>query len=249
MAEGVGFEPTVQLPVHGISSAAPSATRPPLPSGRREGSQRITHNRKFAIPQIWRRGEDLNPRGTCAPIRFRVGRLQPGSATPPRVVFTMLPDTCIRRRSPPSRNSKLTPSSIARRLGPARSTKPLDRRPQMIRLHVRVAHHQAPSVFQPPNSCTVRRSTPAITSRLANVCRQECHVTPSRPTQRPSPSPEAPPGPASRQPVMTLEASEGRPRNTTASPALSRSVPRSIRSRTNRPRRSAKTVNLALPGP
>src|SRR6185369_3422444 len=36
MAEGVGFEPTVQLPVHGISSAAPSATRPPLPSGRRE---------------------------------------------------------------------------------------------------------------------------------------------------------------------------------------------------------------------
>ena len=33
----------------------------------------------------WRRGEDLNPRGTFwAPIRFRVGRLQPGSATPPR---------------------------------------------------------------------------------------------------------------------------------------------------------------------
>src|SRR6202022_4442332 len=30
MAEGGGFEPTVQLPVHGISSAAPSATRPPL---------------------------------------------------------------------------------------------------------------------------------------------------------------------------------------------------------------------------
>src|SRR5262245_42186109 len=35
----------------------------------------------------WRRGEDLNPRGTFwAPIRFRVGRLQPGSATPPRVI-------------------------------------------------------------------------------------------------------------------------------------------------------------------
>ena len=32
----------------------------------------------------WRRGEDLNPRGTYAPIRFRVGRLQPGSATPPQ---------------------------------------------------------------------------------------------------------------------------------------------------------------------
>ena len=35
----------------------------------------------------WRRGEDLNPRGTCAPIRFRVGRLQPGSATPPHWFF------------------------------------------------------------------------------------------------------------------------------------------------------------------
>ena len=70
MAEGVGFEPTAQgLPAHGISSAAPSAARSPL------------HGR------IWRRGEDLNPRGTFwAPIRFRVGRLQPGSATPPRIV-------------------------------------------------------------------------------------------------------------------------------------------------------------------
>src|SRR4029434_6468398 len=40
----------------------------------------------------WRRGEDLNPRGTCAPIRFRVGRLQPGSATPPRNTFSILHD-------------------------------------------------------------------------------------------------------------------------------------------------------------
>src|SRR3970040_250174 len=36
------------------------------------------------LEKIWRRGEDLNPRGTYAPIRFRVGRLHPGSATPPR---------------------------------------------------------------------------------------------------------------------------------------------------------------------
>ena len=36
------------------------------------------------VGKIWRRGEDLNPRGTFwAPIRFRVGRLRPGSATPP----------------------------------------------------------------------------------------------------------------------------------------------------------------------
>ena len=79
MAEGVGFEPTVQLPVHGISSAAPSATRPPL-----RASPALLKVR------IWRRGEDLNPRGTCAPIRFRVGRLQPGSATPPRLMSRSL---------------------------------------------------------------------------------------------------------------------------------------------------------------
>jgi hypothetical protein len=42
------------------------------------------------VRSIWRRGEDLNPRGTCAPIRFRVGRLQPGSATPPRNSISML---------------------------------------------------------------------------------------------------------------------------------------------------------------
>ena len=37
----------------------------------------------------WRRGEDLNPRGTFwAPIRFRVGRLRPGSATPPRQCYS-----------------------------------------------------------------------------------------------------------------------------------------------------------------
>lgn len=44
------------------------------------------------VRSIWRRGEDLNPRGTCAPIRFRVGRLQPGSATPPRNVVSILHD-------------------------------------------------------------------------------------------------------------------------------------------------------------
>src|SRR5216117_3542164 len=91
MAEGVGFEPTVQLPVHGISSAAPSATRPPL---RNKGNLTVDipdpgapepcEGASRCRIKNWRRGEDLNPRGTCAPIRFRVGRLQPGSATPPR---------------------------------------------------------------------------------------------------------------------------------------------------------------------
>jgi hypothetical protein len=47
-----------------------------------------TFGRSVTPPEKeWRRGEDLNPRGTFwAPIRFRVGRLQPGSATPPRIV-------------------------------------------------------------------------------------------------------------------------------------------------------------------
>ena len=91
MAEGVGFEPTVQLPVHGISSAAPSATRPPLRTLRQSPHASTARpsgagalRRRLEVQIKWRRGEDLNPRGTCAPIRFRVGRLQPGSATPPR---------------------------------------------------------------------------------------------------------------------------------------------------------------------
>ena len=42
------------------------------------------HHDATLVRRKWRRGEDLNPRGTYAPIRFRVGRLQPGSATPPR---------------------------------------------------------------------------------------------------------------------------------------------------------------------
>ena len=45
----------------------------------------------------------MNPRGTCAPIRFRVGRLQPGSATPPRNTISILHDSAasklpVRRR-------------------------------------------------------------------------------------------------------------------------------------------------------
>jgi hypothetical protein len=73
----VGFEPTARLPVHGISSAAPSAARPPLLDRLEPSAIQPRRN--------WRRGEDLNPRGAFwTPIRFRVGRLQPGSATPPQ---------------------------------------------------------------------------------------------------------------------------------------------------------------------
>src|SRR3989304_806271 len=57
-------------------------------------------------PTLWRRGGDLNPRGTFwAPIRFRVGRLQPGSATPPRAIhrlFVSKNSRSIDALSPPS---------------------------------------------------------------------------------------------------------------------------------------------------
>jgi hypothetical protein len=38
-----------------------------------------------------------------------------------------------------------------------------------------------PMVLCPRSSCTVRMSTPAITSRPANVCRKQCQVKPSKP--------------------------------------------------------------------
>ena len=62
----------------------------------------------------WRRGEDLNPRGTYAPIRFRVGRLQPGSATPPchRTLHRLLSKN---RRSSAALSSPSTPPIAAAR--------------------------------------------------------------------------------------------------------------------------------------
>jgi hypothetical protein len=103
MAEGVGFEPTAQgLPAHGISSAAPSAARSPLRTSARG-------------KKSWRRGEDLNPRGTFwAPIRFRVGRLQPGSATPPRS-FNVV--ACQRTRAAAPRSRRPAHRPLPRRGG------------------------------------------------------------------------------------------------------------------------------------
>src|SRR4029079_18314193 len=52
MAEGVGFEPTVRLPVHGISSAAPSAARPPLRViVTPEGAIKLAEGRGFEPPR------------------------------------------------------------------------------------------------------------------------------------------------------------------------------------------------------
>src|SRR3989442_2221504 len=56
MAEGVGFEPTAQgLPVHGISSAAPSAARSPLRAHTRPAaaaaSDNLAEGRGFEPPR------------------------------------------------------------------------------------------------------------------------------------------------------------------------------------------------------
>src|SRR6516165_9660187 len=67
----------------------------------------ITLLRWSTAVRNWRRGEDLNPRGTHAPIRFRVGRLQPGSATPPHWIFTMLHDVLAFRTPSEHRSAKL----------------------------------------------------------------------------------------------------------------------------------------------
>ena len=77
-------------PARSISSRADSPTL-----GRRSPAQAP----RGAKSKNWRRGEDLNPRGTCAPIRFRVGRLQPGSATPPRHLRSFLLKELAQERS------------------------------------------------------------------------------------------------------------------------------------------------------
>src|SRR5215510_6668777 len=80
---------------HSATPPAPKPLRmprPDLPSSFRPN--RLAHGQHgqamLRMKDKWRRGEDLNPRGTCAPIRFRVGRLQPGSATPPRSLLNYL---------------------------------------------------------------------------------------------------------------------------------------------------------------
>ena len=43
-----------------------------------------TMGRNQVIGTLWRRGRDSNPRGALTPTRFRIERIQPGSATSPR---------------------------------------------------------------------------------------------------------------------------------------------------------------------
>ena len=49
MAEREGFEPSVELPLHSISNAAPSTTRPPL---RFNGIQRQKYSLNYGISKF-----------------------------------------------------------------------------------------------------------------------------------------------------------------------------------------------------
>src|SRR2546425_9343978 len=67
MAEGVGFEPTAQgLPVHGISSAAPSAARSPLRAHTRPAaaaaSDNLAEGRGFEPPRVLLRPYPISSR-------------------------------------------------------------------------------------------------------------------------------------------------------------------------------------------
>jgi hypothetical protein len=55
---------------------------------------------------------------------------------------------------------------------------PLHGRPEWVGLRWEYRWTIA-NVFQPPSSCTALRSTPAMTSRVANVCLFPCQVYPS----------------------------------------------------------------------
>ena len=63
VAEREGFEPSVRLPVHLISSQAPSATRSPLQVGRALGPGEGTN--RGCLGQALRREWDSNPRYPC----------------------------------------------------------------------------------------------------------------------------------------------------------------------------------------
>jgi hypothetical protein len=158
MAEGVGFEPTVQLPVHGISSAAPSATRPPLLVGcwlhPDRGPGKMAEGRGFEPPR------DSRP----YPISSRTpstGLGHPSASMLSIVYRVFLSSAPSGRRRVPQRpeRAQRNPQRSSRRPrpgGPARdacAAVPCSRQ----------AIHRVP--------WTVRKSTPAVIKREAPVCR------------------------------------------------------------------------------
>ena len=59
LAEGVGFEPTLRFPVNTLSKRAPSATRPPLRIGSRNGARLLYINKCARTPPDFAPGEYL----------------------------------------------------------------------------------------------------------------------------------------------------------------------------------------------
>ena len=135
--------------------------------------------------KIWRRGEDLNPRGTFwAPIRFRVGRLQPGSATPPHqyrqqfIAYLTVRAECLQlrslslveipQRSRCSGRPWRAPVRFSRRLLPSVPGR---------QVRVPLNHAQRSPAAQRLDRSQVYRSSDE--TRSERVARSACYVTPS----------------------------------------------------------------------
>ncbi len=69
LAEGAGFEPALRFPVNTLSKRAPSATRPPLRTGRAD----------YRHPTPFRKRPEGAPGGRPAGRRRRDGRVSPAS--------------------------------------------------------------------------------------------------------------------------------------------------------------------------
>jgi hypothetical protein len=69
LAEGVGFEPTIRLPVYTLSRRAPSTTRPPLRSFSRHPSRRILRSGADRTPKA-RRAKPDQPKRLASTCRF-----------------------------------------------------------------------------------------------------------------------------------------------------------------------------------
>src|SRR5262249_16603536 len=159
----VGFEPTVQLPVHGISSAAPSATRPPLPLLSCRYGKNMAEGRGFEPPR------DSRP----YPISSRTPSTGLGHPSPP---MPSIPYRLFLSFAPSARRHCRKVESwfhSTRSAHGGNRDDLLDDGGQVARREMRVP------VCHPPSSLTVRKSTPAATKRKAKACRSACHITPS----------------------------------------------------------------------
>ena len=70
----MGFEPTVQLPVHDVSNVAPSATRTLLLNGKSDGGGRGTRTPKRFPAPVFETGALPLDYPSASQIRLKLGR-------------------------------------------------------------------------------------------------------------------------------------------------------------------------------